>query len=82
MKTPGHYLWKSCGRWRRVFGASASPRSCTKKLVMSPSSTAHGDQYDDKYVTFELLFQAAFWRTKFFGGGDSLEPARMYVEMS
>ena len=40
-----------------IFGASAGPRSFTKKLAMSSSSTVHGGQHDTKqYVTFELLY--------------------------
>ena len=49
-----------CGRWGHVFGASASPRSSTKKVVMSPSSIVYGGQYDTKYVTFKYLLHAAF----------------------
>ena len=51
---------KVCDWSGHIFGASASPRSLTKKLPMSPSSTAHGGQYDIKYVTFEYLLHAAF----------------------
>ena len=32
-----------------IFGASASPRSLTKKMATSPSSTVHGGQHDTKY---------------------------------
>ena len=51
---------KVCDWSGHIFGASASPRSLTKKLAMSPSSTVHGGQHDTKYVTFELLMHAAF----------------------
>ena len=51
---------KACDWSGHMLGASASPRSSTKKLVMSPSSTVHGGQHDTKYVTFELLMHAAF----------------------
>ena len=40
--------------------SSSSPRSLTKKLAMSFSSTVHGGQHDTKYVKFELLLHAAF----------------------
>ena len=33
---------KDCGRWGRVFTASASPRYWTKKMAMSPYFTVHG----------------------------------------
>ena len=51
---------KACDWSGHVFGAGASPRSLTKKLAMSPSSTVDGGQHDTKYVTFELLLHAAF----------------------
>ena len=51
---------KVCDWSGHIFGASASPRSLTKKLAMSPSSTVHGGQYDAKYVAFEYLLHAAF----------------------
>ena len=49
-ETPGHYrrFMKDCGRLGHVFAVSASPRSWTKKVAMSPSSTVHGGQYDTK----------------------------------
>ena len=50
---------KACDWSGHIFSASASPRSLTKKLVMS-SSTVHGAQHDTKYVTFELVLHAAF----------------------
>ena len=31
-----------------------------EKLVMSPSSTVHGGQYDTKYMVFEYTLRAAF----------------------
>ena len=46
---------KVCDWSGRIFGASASARSLTKKMAMSPSSTVHGGQHDTKYVTFEFL---------------------------
>ena len=63
---------KVCDWSGHIFGASASPRSLTKKLAMSPSSTVHGGQHDTKYVTFELLLHS--WLTKFWGFMP--EPAR------
>ena len=45
-----------------------------KKMAMSPSSAVHGDQYDTKYVTFELLLHAAFVADEIWGF--MLEPAR------
>ena len=40
--------------------ASGSPRSLTKNIATSPSSTVHGGQHDTKHVTFEFLMHAAF----------------------
>ena len=51
---------KVCDWSGHIFGASASPRSLTKKKAISPSSTVHGGQHYTKYVTFELLMHAAF----------------------
>ena len=50
-----------------IFGVSASPRSLTKKLAMSPSSTTvgHGGQQGAKDVTFELSCVWHSWLTKF-----------------
>ena len=50
-----------------MFAASASPKSNTKRLAMTPSSTVHGSQYDTKYVAFGYLLHAAFnsWLTQF-----------------
>ena len=45
---------------------------------MSPSSTVHGGQHDIKYVTFELLLQAAFVADEIWGYIP--EPARMSAE--
>ena len=45
------YFWpllKVCDWSGHLFGASASPRSLTKKMAMSPSSTVHGGQQDTK----------------------------------
>ena len=53
-------LLKACDWSGHIFGASASPRSFTKKRPMSPSSIVHGGQHDTKYVTLDLLLQAAF----------------------
>ena len=50
---------KVCDWSGHIFGASASPRSSTKKNGLSPSSTVHGGQHDTKYMTFELLTHAA-----------------------
>ena len=48
---------KVCDWSGHIFGASASPRSLTKKkMVCHP---LHG-QHDTKYVTFEFLMHAAF----------------------
>ena len=49
---------KVCDWSGRIFGASASARSLTKKMAMSPFSTVHGGQHDTKYVTFELLMHS------------------------
>ena len=57
-----------------IFRASASPRSLTKKMAMSPSSTVHGVQHDTKYVAFELLMHAAFVADEIWGFMP--EPAR------
>ena len=59
---------KVCDWSGRIFGASASPRSLTKKLAMSPSFAVHGGQHDTKYVTFELLMHAAFVADEIWGG--------------
>ena len=48
-----------------------------KKMAMSPSSAVHGDQYDTKYVTFELLLHAAFVADEIWGF--TLEPTRTTV---
>ena len=56
-----------------IFGASASPRSLTKKLAMSPS-IVHGGQHDAKYVIFDLLLHAAVVADDIWGF--MLEPAR------
>ena len=48
-----------------------------KKMAMSPSSAVHGDQYDTKYVTFELLLHAAFVADEIWGF--MLEPARRHT---
>ena len=57
-----------------IFGASASPRSLTKKQAMTPSFTVHGRQHDTKWVTFELLLHAAFVADEIWGF--MLEPGR------
>ena len=44
---------------------------------MPASSTIHGGQHDTKYVTFQLLLNAAFVADEFWG--DMLEPARTEV---
>ena len=61
-ETPDYFFTslKACDWSGHLFGASASPRSSTKKLAMSPSSTVGGGQRDTKYVTFELLLHEAF----------------------
>ena len=50
-----------------IFGASASPRSLTKKMAVPPSSTVHGGQHDTKCVAFELLMHAAFVADEIWG---------------
>ena len=50
---------KACDGSGHIFGASASHRSSTKKLAMSPSSTVHGGQHDTKHVAVKLLLHAA-----------------------
>ena len=45
------------------------------KLAMSPSSTAHGAQYDTGCMTFELLSHAAFVAVEI--RSDVLEPGRI-----
>ena len=59
---------------RHIFGACTIPRSLSRKLAMSLSSTVHGGQPDSKYVTFELILHAAFVADETWG--DILEPAR------
>ena len=59
--------------------ASASRRSLTKKLATTPSSTVHGGQHYTKYVTFELLLNAAFVAHETWGV--VLEPARNINEI-
>ena len=65
---------KLCEWSGHIFGASASPRSITKKMAMSPSSTVHGGQHDTKYVTFELIMHTAFVADEIWGF--TFEPAR------
>ena len=65
---------KVCDWSGHIFGASASPRSLTKKMAVSPSSTVHGGQHDTKNATFELLMHAAFVADEIWGF--MLEPAR------
>ena len=67
---------KACDWSAHIFGASSSRRSLTKKMAMSPSSTAHGGQHDTKYVTFELLMHAALVADEIWGF--ILEPPRTY----
>ena len=69
---------KVCDWSGHIFGASASPRSLIKKMAMSPSSSVHGGQHDNKYVTFELLMRAAFVADEI--RGFMLEPACMHYE--
>ena len=64
---------KACDWSGHIFGASASPRSLTKKLARSPSSTIYRGQHATKYATFELLLYAAFVADEIWG--DMLEPA-------
>ena len=65
---------KVCDWSAHIFGASASPKSLTKKMAVSPSSIVHGSQHDIKYVTFELL-HAAFVGDELWGLMP--EPARI-----
>ena len=65
---------KVCDWPGHIFGATASPRSLTKKLAMSTSSTVHSGQHDTKYVTLALLMHAAFVADEIWGF--MLEPAR------
>ena len=58
---------KVCDWSGHLFGASASPRSLTEKLAMSPSSIVHGGQHDTKHVTFELLVHATFVADEIWG---------------
>ena len=64
---------KVCDWSGHIFGASASPRSLTKNMTTSPSSTVHDGQHDTKYVSFELLVHAAFVADETWGF--MLEPA-------
>ena len=50
----------ACGWWGHVFATSANPRSGKKKVVISPSFTVRGGEYDTKCVTIEWMVQAAF----------------------
>ena len=68
---------KVCDWSGHIFGASASPRSLTKKMAMSPSTTVHSGQHDAKYVTFELLMHAAFVADEIWG--DTIEPGRNWL---
>ena len=68
---------KVCDWSGHILGASASPRSLTKKMAMSPPSTVHGGQHDTKYVTFELLMHAAFVADEIWGF--MLEQARIQI---
>ena len=71
---------KACDWSGHIFGASASPRSLTKKLAMSPSCTAvvHGGQHlMPKHVTFKMRLRAAFVGDEIWG--DMLEPTRIRV---
>ena len=65
----------ACDWSGHIFGANANPRSLTKKLAMSPSSTVRGGQHDTKHVTFELRVHAAFVADEIWGF--MLEPARI-----
>ena len=58
---------KVCAWSGHIFGASASPRSLTKAMAMSPSSTVYRGQHDTKYVTFELLMHVAFVADEIWG---------------
>ena len=58
---------KVCAWSGHIFGASASPRSLTKAMAMSPSSTVYRGQHDTKNVTFELLMHVAFVADEIWG---------------
>ena len=68
---------KVCDWSGHISGASASPRSLTKKMAMSPSSTVHGGQHDTKYVAFESLMHVAFVADEVWGFMP--EPARVIL---
>lgn len=57
---------------------SGSSRISTKTLGMRPSSTAHGNQYGTKSVTFKEILQHDFVADNIRGA--QLEPARMYFQ--
>ena len=45
----------TCGRWGHVFATGANPRSCIKKLAVSPSFIVRmGENVKPKCFTFEL----------------------------
>ena len=68
---------KVCDWSRHIFGASASPRSLTKKMAMTPSYAVHDGQHDTEFVTFVLLVHAAFVADEIWGF--VLEPARIVL---
>ena len=58
--------------WVLTQGLSLRPYQT--KLVVSSSSTIHGNQYDTEYVTMELLYCAAVVADDFWG--DASNPTR------
>ena len=44
----------ACGRWGHVFATSANPRSRKKEVVMSPSFTVRGGEYDTNMCNIRI----------------------------
>ena len=64
------YCWplKVCDWSGHIFGASANPRSLTKKLATSRSCSVHGGQRDTKYWSMwhsSCWYMRHSWLTKF-----------------
>ena len=44
----------ACGRWGHIFATIANPRSCIKKVTVSPSLTVRMvENVKPKYLTFD-----------------------------
>ena len=73
---------KVCDWSGHIFGASASPRSLTKKRLCHPLPLFMAVSMipGTKYVTFELLMQAAFVADGIWGFMP--EPARVVITFS